>query len=95
MLLFTVINDCQLLFTAIKPKGDIVVEVGSSYEAYCLFNPEEVQVKDVYFESTGDDGRRIPHTVSILCIQQVFDYVLLDLEELVHSRNLMFYILVM
>lgn len=48
---------------AIKPKGDIVVEVGSSYEAYCLFNPEEVQVGDVYFETTGDDARRIPHTV--------------------------------
>lgn len=72
------------MFTAIKPKGDIVVEVGSSYEAYCLFNPEEVQVEDVYFERTGDDGGRIKHTVSILHVHQVFEYVLWNKEDLVH-----------
>lgn len=46
----------------IYPQGDIIIEVGSPYEAYCLFNPEEVHVDDVYFEAT-DSNRKISHTV--------------------------------
>ncbi|XP_045134889.1 uncharacterized protein LOC123518233 isoform X2 [Portunus trituberculatus] len=47
----------------IEPNGDIILEVGSSYEAYCLFNPAKVQVDDVFFKTTGNDGRRLDHEV--------------------------------
>ncbi|KAG0716771.1 Receptor-type tyrosine-protein phosphatase F [Chionoecetes opilio] len=46
----------------IQPQGDIIIEVGSSYEAYCLFNPAEVNVDDMYFKTSGSD-ERIPHKV--------------------------------
>ncbi|MPC26026.1 hypothetical protein E2C01_019155 [Portunus trituberculatus] len=51
------------LSVAIEPNGDIILEVGSSYEAYCLFNPAKVQVDDVFFKTTGNDGRRLDHEV--------------------------------
>lgn len=48
----------------IKPVGDITLKVGSSYEAYCLFNPDYVKVDDVYFLHWDDDAKyKIPHQV--------------------------------
>ncbi|XP_063875673.1 LOW QUALITY PROTEIN: uncharacterized protein LOC135108509 [Scylla paramamosain] len=47
----------------IEPNGDINLEVGSSYEAYCLFNPAKVQVDDVYFKTTENGGRLLDHVV--------------------------------
>ncbi|XP_053630833.2 uncharacterized protein dome isoform X1 [Cherax quadricarinatus] len=51
---------------AIEPTGDIIREVGKSYEAYCLFDPSQVRAEDVFFmhwEKTPNDQFRIPHTV--------------------------------
>nr|XP_053630839.1 cytokine receptor-like isoform X7 [Cherax quadricarinatus] len=50
----------------IEPTGDIIREVGKSYEAYCLFDPSQVRAEDVFFmhwEKTPNDQFRIPHTV--------------------------------
>lgn len=47
----------------IEPNGDINLEVGSSYEAYCLFNSSEVRVDDVYFKTTENGGKRLDHEV--------------------------------
>lgn len=48
----------------IRPVGDINREVGSSYEAYCLFDPKRVNVSEVYFQHWGDKERfKIPHEV--------------------------------
>ncbi|XP_042865030.1 uncharacterized protein LOC122248791 isoform X3 [Penaeus japonicus] len=49
---------------AIRPVGDINREVGSSYEAYCLFDPKRVNVSEVYFQHWSEVDRfKIPHEV--------------------------------
>ncbi|XP_063605618.1 titin-like isoform X1 [Penaeus indicus] len=49
---------------AIKPVGDINREVGSSYEAYCLFDPKRVNVSEVYFQHQDNGVQfKIPHEV--------------------------------
>lgn len=55
------------LFAAIRPVGDINREVGSSYEAYCLFDPKRVNVSEVYFQHWSEVDRfKIPHEVCLV-----------------------------
>ncbi|XP_069186100.1 cytokine receptor isoform X2 [Procambarus clarkii] len=51
---------------AIEPTGDIIREVGTSYEASCLFDPNQVRADEVFFMRWGKtpkDQYRIPHKV--------------------------------
>lgn len=50
----------------IIPRGDIVREVGHSYEAFCRFDPRYVRAEDVYLMHwgyTSEDKYRIKHEV--------------------------------
>ncbi|XP_064109262.1 cytokine receptor-like isoform X2 [Macrobrachium nipponense] len=52
------------LCTAIEPTGDIIRQVGDSYEAYCLFDSDYVNASDVSFGyRSGDKFNRFPHQV--------------------------------
>ncbi|KAK3878283.1 hypothetical protein Pcinc_017075 [Petrolisthes cinctipes] len=55
-------SDC----VAIHPSGDIVAEVGTPYEAECMFDPTRVKAEEVYFQSRAEDNhppRQFPHII--------------------------------